>query len=104
MTCIAISKAEPVIRENKERWVCYDHSVNYEKLNPEWDCVTISQNQYFRGISHMVNYKLDRDNLTIHDEFNNINYTIPNYKTSGYYFHFWRNDTPVRNYKIMRCN
>jgi hypothetical protein len=91
------------IRENKEAWTCYDNSINYEKLNG-WDCVTISENQYFKGVSHMVNYQLEGENLIIHDELYKMDYTIYDYKNSGLFFHFWFDVKPVRNYKFLWDN
>lgn len=101
---VAICEASPCIVENREAWVCYEHSVNYEKLNPSWDCVTISDTKYFKGYSHMVNYKFEGNNLEIHDEFYQRDYTIYDYKNSTYYFHFWFDVKPVKNYKFLWDN
>ena len=101
---VALSSASPCIVENRAAWVCYEHSVNYEKLNPSWDCITISQNRYFKGVSHMVNYQLEGENLNIHDEFYGLDYTIYDYKNSGFYFHFWLDVKPVKNYRFLWDN
>jgi hypothetical protein len=93
------------IKENRAAWVCYDWAVWYNSENPEWKIVTISEQRFFYGVSHMVNYQLEGENLIIHDEFYKLDYTIYDYKNSGLYFHFWQNEqTPVRNYKFLRAN
>lgn len=83
---------------------CYDESVRYEKEHPEWGCVTMSDNQLFHGTSHMVNYQVEGENLSIHDELYGLDYTIYDYTNSGVFFHFWGNETPVRVYKFLRPN
>ena len=91
------------IRENKEAWTCYDYSIDFEKTN-KWDCVTISEHQYFKGISHMVNYQIEGENLNIHDGLYQMDFTIYDYKNSGLFFHFWLDTKPVRNYKFLWDN
>jgi hypothetical protein len=91
------------IRENKEAWTCYDYSIDYYKSNPDFPPVTISDNQYFKGVSHMVNGKLEGNNLIVHDGLYELDYIMYDYK--NYYFcHFWYNTKPVRNYKFLWDN
>ncbi len=92
-----------IVRPDKDLWVCVDYSTNYMRENPEWKCVSMSNNIYFKGISHVVNYQLEGENLNIHDEMYGIDYTIEDYKNSGICFHFWENE-PIRNYKFLRVN
>lgn len=87
-----------------ENWTCYDYAKNYTEVNPEWGRVTISENMYFRGTSHLVNYKvLNNDTLLIHDGMRDSDYILAGWKNGGFY-HFWIDETPVRNYSIMRDN
>ena len=51
----------------------------------------------------MVNYKLDNETLIIHDGLYDADYSIVGWETRGYY-HFWVNETPIRNYIVMRDN
>lgn len=109
LVIIILSLINPVqaveIKENRASWVCYDWSTWYNSENPEWKIVTISEHRYFYGVSHMVNYQLEGENLIIHDEFYKLDYTIYDFKNSGLYFHFWEEgQTPVRNYKFLWDN
>jgi hypothetical protein len=92
------------IRENPLAWTCYDISTTFENNNPEWDCVTIGTDQYFKRNSHMVNYQIDGKNLEIYDGFYLIAYTIYDYQNTSEFYHFWHESTPVRNYKFLWDN
>lgn len=52
----------------------------------------------------MVNYQIDGNDLIIHDGLYQWDYTIYDYKNSGYFFHFWKDVKPVRNYKFLWDN
>lgn len=107
VTFLLVSPAKAgfdIVRPDKSLWVCVDYSVSFERNNTAWDCVTISENQYFKGVSHMVNYQVDGENLTIHDGMYGYDYTIYNYVDSGLFFHFWKDQEPIRNYKFLRAN
>lgn len=100
------------VRPNEEDWVCYDYSINYARENPEWGIVTMSGNSAFRGISHMVNYKIVDSVMYIHDEMNGYNCyfrfderTTDNpYYNQTYYKFYGVNETPERVYKVMVDN
>lgn len=99
-------QAVSIIPASKDYWTCYDYSVDYAKNNTEWGIVTMSDNQYFHGVSHMVNYKFGNNNsLMIHDGLYNLDYTLYVWQDCGKYMHFWDNSTtPQRYYKIMQDN
>jgi len=92
------------IRENKEAWTCYDHALNFSENNPDWGVVCMSQNRYFKGVSHFVNYKYISENeLLIHDETTESEYLVANWGALGYY-HFFINEFPCRYYRWMVDN
>jgi hypothetical protein len=100
------------VRPNEDSWVCYDYSIDYSRKNPEWGIVTMSGNRCFKGISHMVNYKMVNDSMFIHDEmygydchfrFDNRTIDNPYYKYTFYHF-YDINETPLRNYRYMLDN
>jgi hypothetical protein len=96
--------AVSIIPVPQEKWTCYDYSVNFAKENPEWGIVTVSDNQWFHGITHMVNYqKINNETLLIHDGMWEMDYVIAGWQLQGYY-HFWVNETPMRNYVVMWDN
>ena len=88
----------------EESYTCYDYSVAYAREHPDWGIVTMSDNQYFRGVSHMVNYQLtESGSLNIHDGLYKTDYTC--YEWQGYkFYHFWTEGTPIRNYKVLQDN
>lgn len=93
-----------VVPRAEESYTCYDYSVEYTKSHPDWICVTMSQNQWFRGTTHMVNCKLNSDgSLMIHDGLLKSDYTLYGWEDYQYY-HFWYDKTPVRNYIVMQDN
>jgi hypothetical protein len=93
-----------IIKASSDSWTCYDYSVDFAKENPDWGVVTISNNQLFRGISHMVNYKLlSSERMAIHDGLLEADYTIVGWQYGNYY-HFWINETPKRIYVVIRDN
>ena len=93
-----------VVPRDEESYTCYDYSVEYSATHPDWICVTMSQNQWFRGVTHMVNCKLDSDgSLMIHDGLLKSDYTLYGWEDYQYY-HFWYDKTPIRNYVVMQDN
>lgn len=94
-----------IIPKEEAYYDCYDWSIKYNKENPEWGIVTMSDNRLFKGTSHMVNYRLANNGLRIHDGLYGIDYTIDDYRVAKKYFRFWRADeVPVRHYKFLRAN
>lgn len=92
------------IRENKEAWTCYDYALNFSENNPDWGTVGLSDNRYFKGYGHLVNYKyINNNTLLIHDEANGCEYRYVNWQLDGY-FHFFINETPRRHYKWLVDN
>jgi hypothetical protein len=100
------------VRPDKSTWVCYDYSIDYSRNHPEWKIVTMSGNSGFRGVSHMVNYKMVGDFMLIHDEMygNNLYFrydrrTTDNPYYEEAYYHFYDvNETPLRMYMYMADN
>jgi len=92
-----------IVRPDSSTWVCVDFSTDYMRHNPEWKCVSISSNQHFQGVSHVVNYQIEGQNLTIHDEMYKLDYTLYNYTESGQYYHFWPGE-PIRYYHYLSPN
>lgn len=105
LTAHAEMQIEPA---SQESWTCVDYSTHYKQENPDWNIMTISNHQLFKGISHMVNYKLLGTNgtITIHDGLYDVDYTYSGWWNEiGVYYHFWTPDeTPVRNYMFLRDN
>ena len=96
-----------VIPKTQEYWTCVDYSKDFAAHNPEWGIVTMSNNQLFHGISHMVNYKIldNGHTLLIHDGMQHADYKDSGWYLSQSYYHFWQNDeTPVRTYRFLRDN
>ena len=88
-----------------EYWTCYDYSVDFEKNNPVWDCVTISNHRFFYGVSHMVNYRMyDNTTIIIYDGLLDNMYYINNWQWDYDYYHFWLDGTPWRNYRYLLDN
>ena len=86
-------------------WNCYDYSVDFEKNNPEWDCVTISKHRLFYGRSHMVNYLMyDNTTMIVYDGLLDNLYYINNWQWDTEYYHFWLDSTPWRNYRYLLDN
>ena len=98
--------ATPYIVPNSQKLTCYDYSTNYHVEHLDWGRVTISNNPYFRGISHMVNYLvIDNETLKIHDGLYNADYVYSGWNDDGLYYHFWFNgSSPWRNYKFLYDN
>jgi hypothetical protein len=96
-----------VIEKKQASWTCFDYSMAFAEENPEWGIVTISQNMYFFGASHMVNYKLDKNNsriMYVHDGLYKADYEFGGWQDDGFY-HFWtENEKPVRSYRFLRDN
>ena len=102
----SVVAARPTIIERTQSdWTCYDCSVNFAQTNPGWGCVTISDNQCFKGTSHIVNYKVvDLETLKIHDELYHGDYLLYNWKISKQFYHFWVESSPIRNYIVINDN
>ncbi len=83
---------------------CYDFAVSFQSENPGWGIVSLSTNQQFRGVSHIVNYQVEGDTLVIHDGMYLADYEIPNYQDESGFFHFWINETPIRYYDTLSDN
>lgn len=94
-----------VIEAPETAWTCYDFSTHFAKENPGWGIVTMSENQWFRGVSHMVNCKnVTADSMEIHDGLYGVDYTLYDWQDQGFY-HFWGKDSkPIRNYIVMQDN
>jgi hypothetical protein len=91
--------------ERVERWTCYDYSVDFEKNNPDWDCVTISNHKFFYGVSHMVNYRMyDNTTMIVYNGLLDNMYHINNWQWDNDYYHFWLDSTPWRNYRYLLDN
>ena len=106
------------VRPNPDYWTCYDYAIDYARDHPEYGIVTVSTNPCFKGISHMLNYKVE--NGTIH--FYDPTWTANNNQTYEYYvnvdtrkienpyfeicyYKFWSvNQTPLRNYRSLQDN
>jgi hypothetical protein len=106
-TLILISpvQAVQILPKSQEDWNCVDYSLDFAKQNPDWGIVTLSNNQYFKGVSHMVNYQFTEENdLKIHDGLYQMNYTLYEWQGAQFY-HFWLpNETPCRNYRTLQDN
>jgi hypothetical protein len=106
MLCLLTSQvsATPQIIKSNVR-TCYDFSIEYSKNNPDWGVVTLSNNCLFRGVSHDVNYKLNKTDgsLDIHDGLYSLDYTIYDWH-NVYFYHFWVDQTPIRTYNFLRDN
>ena len=100
------SAAPCIVPRTEDSYVCYDYSVNFMQHNPDWGCVTMSDQRFFYGVSHMVNFKIgDNNSIDIHDGMWGLNYTIENIHNNTRYYHFWpKNSTPIRTYKFLRDN
>lgn len=104
-----INEPEPVFLDRVDGWTCFDYTVEYNRQYPEWDMVVISDNQWFQGTNHLVNYKINEDRtLLIHDEYLLIEYEIGGWEYDDGpfdYYHFYiNNETPSRNYRYLTPN
>lgn len=101
---VSLASAIKVVPDDKLQ-TCYDYAVNFSATHPDWGCVTISQNKYFKGISHMVNYQvLVGGGLLIHDGMNNADYATYGWRNCNQFYHFWLCTRPVRNYLFLQDN
>ena len=104
MTPVVAATNIDIVRENKEYWNCVDYSVSFMRNNPEWGCVTVSEHKYFKGVSHIVNYKVLEDGkIEIKDNMFETNYIVCGFENDTLYYHFWEGE-PIRNYKMLRAN
>ncbi|AKB78620.1 hypothetical protein MSHOH_2137 [Methanosarcina horonobensis HB-1 = JCM 15518] len=101
---ISTVSGQPVICPGKNVSTCYDFAVSFQSENPGWGIVSLSTNQQFRGVSHIVNYQVEGDTLVIHDGMYLADYEIPNYQDESGFFHFWINETPIRYYDTLSDN
>jgi len=100
------------VRPNQAGWVCYDYAIDYARDNPEWGVVTISNNRYFYGVSHMVNYNISNGDLILLDIHAKTIEVMPlEYVHEGMlgfnpaFYHVWdANCTPLRNYRLLMDN
>lgn len=99
------AQAVQITPKTQDSWTCFDYSIAYAKEHPDWGIVTISTNQLFWGVSHMVNYQFTEEGyLQIHDGLYKTDYTLYDWQGTQFY-HFWLEDeTPCRNYKVLHDN
>ena len=90
--------------ERVEHWTRYDYSVDFEKNNPDWDCVTINNHRFFYGVSHMGNYQMYDNTMIVYDGLLDNMYYINNLQWDYDYYHFWLDSTPWRNYRVLLDN
>jgi hypothetical protein len=100
--------------ERNEYWSCYDYTINITENNPNWKPVTFSHNMFFRGTSHVVNYRMyDKNTMIIYDGLRECFLVIDDWyeeeqsliKNKNTYYRFWKdNETPLRLYKFLRPN
>jgi len=101
---VSSASAIEVVPSEKPQ-TCYDYAVHYSMTNPDWGLVVISRNQFFRGPSHMVNYKVLPDSdLLIHDESIKKDYVMHEWRNSNLFYHFLLDERPVRNYIVLYDN
>lgn len=102
---ISPAQAVQVIPKAQDDFTCFDYSIAYAKENPDWGIVTISDNQWFWGLSHMVNYQFTENNtLMIHDGLYQYDYELYDWQGVQFY-HFWlENEIPCRDYKVLQDN
>lgn len=104
MISVTTAKEYDIVRENEEYWNCVDYSVSFMRENPEWGCVTVSSNKYFKGVSHIMNYRIvENGQIEIKDNMYETNYILCGFENDTLYYHFWEGE-PVRNYKWLRAN
>ena len=94
-----------------DQWTCYDYSVEFNKQNPEWGLVVLSDKMSFQGECHIVNYRINEDKiLTLHDEWNQIEYNYTGWELtddicSPDHFHFFHSgELPRRSWRMLRPN
>ena len=105
ITMFVTSLAVTVVPKSENSYTCYDYSTEYVKEHPDYICITLSQNQWFHHVTHIVAGKLNSDgSLNIHDGLLQTDYTLYGWQKYQYY-HFWYdNKTPIRNYVVMQDN
>ena len=109
-----IATAEPIIIRADQTKDCLDYSLEYQVSNPEWGILLISDNYWFRGLGHYVNYQIDENkDLHIHDEMYNLDWSGRGWQYSGEYsftyshkyYHFFVNgNEPQRRVGFMKPN
>ena len=107
-----IATAAPTIIRSDSK-DCLTLSLEYQSENPEWGILLISDNYWFRGLGHYVNYQFDDDkDIHIHDEMYNLNWSGRGWQYSGeysfttghQYYHFFIDETPTRRFTFMKPN
>ena len=102
---ISPAQAVQIMPKPQEAWTCVDYSLDFAKQNPNWGIVTISNNQLFYDVSHMVNYQFTENNtLMIHDGLYQYDYELCDWQGTQFY-HFWiPGETPCRYYRVLQDN
>jgi hypothetical protein len=102
---ISPAQAVQVIPKPREAFTCVDYSLEFAQKNPDWGIVTLSNNQLFRGVTHMVNYQFTKEGyLKIHDGMYQADYILCGWQGTQFY-HFWlESETPCRNYRVLQDN
>jgi hypothetical protein len=104
---VTTASAVQKIPMSRDHWTCTDYSLDYQISHPDFGILTLSHNPLFRGVSHMVNYKIINNGKTllIHDGLKNSDYRFDGWYKSDDYYHFWINgEKPVRTYSFLRDN
>jgi len=102
---ISSASAVQIIPADDRDRTCYECSIEYAQLHPDYGVVTMAYNQYFLGSVHMVNYKVaDNKSLLIHDGYWDSDYILNNWLEDERFMHFWLNETPARSCKYLYDN
>lgn len=111
-TCEALDVGEVnILSQDENSWTCYERAINFSANNPEWGIVLISNNKYFYGKGHFMNYKYDNSTLLLYDDYYKSTTTIigldqepTNNSHSNSYYHFYINEKVRRVFKYMADN
>ena len=110
---VHIANAEQNIIRDDQQKECLDYALEYQSLNPEWSILLISDNYWFRGLGHYVNYQIDENKvLYIHDGMTGADYSAWGWQYNGeysftqyhQYYHLFVNEEPQRRFRFMRPN
>ena len=104
---------QPIIRAEQTK-ECLDYSLEYQSSNPEWGILLISDNYWFKGLGHYVNYQISAEKvLFIHDDMTGADYSAWGWQYNGEYsftqyhkyYHFFVNgEEPTRRFRFMKPN